>query len=185
MTSEEAAMAVIDALEALHIPYMVGESLSSNYYGAARSTNDADFVVQLEVELLSSVMNQLGPAFRLDPQMSFETVTMTRRHILNVASIPFRIELFHLSDDPHDQERFQRRRRVKLLDRESNLPTAEDVIITKVRWAKSNRSKDADDVQAVLAVQGDNIDWPYVYGWCDQHGTRALLDEIRSSIPPL
>jgi hypothetical protein len=185
MTSEEAAMAVIDALEALYIPYMVVGSLSSNYYGIARSTKDADFVVQLEVESLPALMNHLGPAFRLDPQMSFETVTMTRRHILDVASIPFRIELFHLSDDPHDQERFRRRRRVKLLDRESSLPTAEDVIITKLRWAKSKRSKDADDVQAVLAVQGNNIDWPYVYGWCDQHGTRALLDEIRSSIPPL
>jgi len=32
-------------------------------------------------------------------------------------------------------------------------------------------------------VQDRNIDWSYVYGWCDQHGTRDLLDEIRSSIP--
>lgn len=186
MTSEEATMAVVDALEALHIPYMVVGSLSSNYYGIARSTKDADFVVQLEVESLSSLVNHLGPAFRLDPQMTFETITMTRRHVLNVASIPFRIELFHLSDDPHDQERFQRRRRVKLLDREVNLPTAEDVIITKMHWASiAKRSKDKDDVRDVLAVQGSNIDWPYVYGWCDQHGTRALLEEIRSSIPPL
>ncbi len=185
MMSEEAVMAVIDALEALHIPYMLVGSLSSNYYGITRSTKDADFVVQFEVESLSSFMNHLGPAFRLDPQMTFETVTMTRRHIVNVASIPFQIELFHLSDDPHDQERFQRRRRVKLLDRESNLPTAEDVIITKLRWARSKRSKDIDDVRAVLAVQGTNLDWPYIYRWCDQHGTRALLDEIRSSIPPL
>jgi hypothetical protein len=185
MTSEEAAMAVVDALEALHVPYMVVGSLSSNYYGIARSTKDADFLVQLEVELLSSLVNHLGPAFRLDPQMTFETITMTRRHVLNVASIPFKIEFFHLSDDPHDQERFQRRKRVKLRDRESWLPTAEDVIITKLRWAMSKRSKDADDVQAVLAVQGENLDWPYVYGWCDQHGTRALLDEIRRSIPPL
>jgi hypothetical protein len=73
-----------------------------------------------------------------------------------------------------------------LLDREINLPTVEDVIITKLRWVSIlKRSKDKDDVRAVLAVQGDNIDWPYVYSWCDQHGTRALLDEIRSSIPPL
>ena len=34
--------------------------------------------------------------------------------------------------------------------------------------------------EAALAV----IDWPYVYDWSDRHGTRALLDEIRSSIPP-
>jgi hypothetical protein len=186
MTSEEATLAVIDALETLHIPYMLVGSFSSNYYGIGRSTKDADFVIQLDLEMLSSLATHLGPSFRLDPQMTFETITMTRRHILNVVGIPFLIELFHLSDDPHDQERFQRRRRVKVLEREVYLPAVEDVIITKTRWAlMTKRSKDTDDVRAILAVQGPNIDWPYVYGWCDQHGTRALLDEIRSSIPPL
>jgi hypothetical protein len=165
---------------------MLVGSFSSNYYGIGRSTKDADFVIQLDLETLSSLVNHLGPNFRLDPQMTFETITMTRRHIVNVVGIPFLIEFFHLSDDPHDQERFQRRRRVKVLDREVYLPTVEDVIITKTRWAlMTKRSKDADDVRSILAVQGPKIDWPYVYGWCDQHGTRALLDEIRSSIPPL
>jgi hypothetical protein len=127
-----------------------------------------------------------GSAFQLDPQMTFGTATLTRRHVMNVIGIPFKVEFFHLSDDPHDRERFQRRRREKLLDREINLPTVEDLIFTKLRWATIlKRSKDTDDVRAVLAVKGPDLDWPYVYGWCDQHGTRALLDEIRSSIPPL
>lgn len=186
-TEQEATLAVIDALETLGIPYMLVGSLSSNVYGIPRSTHDADFVIECAAELLPRMAAHLGPAYRLDPQMTFETATMTGRHILNVVGIPFKIELFHLSDDLHDRERFKRRRRQKLLDREINLPTREDVIITKLRWALIlKRSKDLDDVKAVLAVQGPkNIDWHYVYGWCDQHGTRALLDEIRSSIPPL
>lgn len=186
MTSEEAAMAVVDALEALQIPYMMVGSFSSNYYGIGRSTKDADFVVQLEPASLAPIMNHLGPAFRLDPQMTFESITLTRRYVVHVVGIPFKIELFLLSDDPHDQERFRRRIRVKLLDREANLPTAEDVIVTKTRWAfLSKRSKDADDVRAVIAVQASGIDWPYIYAWCDQHGSRAVLDEIRNSIPPI
>jgi hypothetical protein len=40
-------------------------------------------------------------------------------------------------------------------------------------------------VRNVIAVQGEAIDWDYVYSWCDRHGTRALLDEIRASIPPI
>jgi hypothetical protein len=185
-TGNEATLAVIDALETLGIPYMLVGSLSSNVYGIPRSTHDADFVIECAPELLPRLAAHLGPAYRLDPQMAFETATLTRRHVLNIVGIPFKIELFHLSDDPHDQERFKRRRRQKLLDREINLPTVEDVIVTKLRWfSMLKRSKDIDDVRAVLAVQGANIDWPYVYGWCDQHGTRSLLDEIRSSIPPL
>jgi hypothetical protein len=62
----------------------------------------------------------------------------------------------------------------------------EDVIITKLRWIQGGRrSKDWDDVRNVIAVQRDRIDWAYVYSWSDQHDTRAVLDEIRLSIPPL
>jgi hypothetical protein len=34
-------------------------------------------------------------------------------------------------------------------------------------------------------VKGADIDWGYVRQWCATHGTLALLDEIRASIPPL
>src|SRR5262249_25154484 len=135
MTSEEAALAVIDALETLHVPYMVVGSFSSNYYGIGRSTKDVDFLIQFDSESLVRLADHLGTAFRLDPRMTFETTTMTRRHVLKVVAISFTIELFHLSDDPHDQERFRRRQRVKTMGREVNMPTAEDVIITKLRWA--------------------------------------------------
>jgi hypothetical protein len=185
MTGEEATLAVIDALEGLAIPYMVVGSFSTNVYGIPRSTHDADFVIHLASRPAREIAERLGPEFRLDPQMSFETVTMTRRHILEVVGIPFKIELFHLSDDPHDQERFRRRVQVSLFGRQVMLPTVEDVIVTKLRWALGQRSKDRDDVRDVIAVQGDRIDWDYVYAWCDRHGTRAVLEEIRSSIPPI
>lgn len=68
----------------------------------------------------------------------------------------------------------------------SFFPPPKDVIITKLRWATSaQRGKDRDDVRDCIAVQGDNIDWPYVHCWCDRHGTRDLLEEIRRSIPPI
>ena len=186
MTSDEATVKVIDALQSLGISYILVGSLSSNYYGVARATKDAYLVVQLGSESVRRLADHLGPPFVLDPQMSFETITMTTRHILTLVEIPFTIELFHLSEDAHDQERFRRRRQVSMNDRHVSLPTAEDVIITKLRWClRSPRSKDWDDVRNVIAVQGEAIDWEYVYSWCDRHGTRAILDEIRASIPPM
>jgi hypothetical protein len=183
---EEAFLAVVDALEGLAVPYMVVGSISSSYYGIPRSTKDADFVLELGSQSISAVAGRLGQQFRLDPQMSFETTTMSLRYVADVVGTPFRIEFFLLLDDPHDQERFRRRRRFALLDREVWLPTAEDVIVTKLQWAQLNgRSKDRDDARDVIAVQGERIDWEYVYKWCDQHGTRALLDEVRRSIPPI
>lgn len=186
MTSEEALLAVIDALETAGVPYMVVGSFSSNYYSFARGTKDADIVVELKGLPLSTICKQLGPEFQLDPQMRFETVTGTVCSVLRAPDPDFIIELFRLSGDAHDQERFQRRRRVRLYGRETWLPTVEDVIVQKLRWIlHGGRPKDREDVRNVLAVQGAQVDWHYVHRWCDEHGTRELLDEIRRSIPPI
>jgi len=186
VTSDEAVSAVIDALNAGPIPHMLVGSLATNLYGEPRSTKDADFVIQHAGQSLMDLVGKLGPAFRFDPQQSFETVTGTLRYVLKLADIPFSVELFLLSSDTHDQERFARRQPTLLGDRKTFVATLEDTIVTKLRWClRGNRGKDKDDVRNVLAVQGDGIDWPYVYAWCDRHGTRALLDEIRRSIPPL
>jgi hypothetical protein len=50
---------------------------------------------------------------------------------------------------------------------------------------RADRNKDRDDIHAVISVSRELIDWPYVHRWCDEHGTRALLDEIRATIPPI
>lgn len=30
-----------------------------------------------------------------------------------------------------------------------------------------------------------DFDWPYIEGWCERHGTRALLEQIRRTVPKL
>ena len=65
------------------------------------------------------------------------------------------------------------------------MPTAEDVVVMKMRWALSlNRPKDADDARGVIAVQGERLDWDYIRRWCDDHGTRELLEQVRASAMP-
>lgn len=107
---------------------------------------------------------------------------MTGRNEVTVRDSAFTIEFFHLSRDGHDKERFRRRVPAIILGRDAFVPTAEDVVITKLRWA---RPKDREDVRNVIAVQKDSIDWDYVHRWTDEHGTTALLEEIRRSIPPI
>jgi hypothetical protein len=181
--SREAVLSTIDVLDAAAVPYMLVGSFSSNAYGVARSTQGADFVIQLGSTPISAIVSQLGKDFLLNPQMSFETITATTRLELRHVRSGFKIELFLLSEDPHDQERFCRRRKATALGRTIWLPTPEDVIVTKLRWSLAGkRAKDVDDVRNVIAVQAERIDWDYVHRWCDVHGTRELLEQIRRSL---
>lgn len=82
--------------------------------------------------------------------------------------------MFLLSSDVNDQERFRRRRCVGIAGRQTFVPTAEDVVITKLRWSRQGRRpKDISDATNVIAAQTGTLDWPYIERWCDLHGTRA------------
>ena len=136
MTADEAVVAVLDALEAARIPYMIVGSLAANFHGIPRSTRDADFVIEAVPGSLQRLGEALPAGLILDRQGAFEPVTGTTRYMIDMLSSPFVCELFVRSDDPHDQERFSRRLRVRVLDRTAFVATAEDTIVTKLRWAE-------------------------------------------------
>ena len=183
MKSDASVLTIIEVINRLALPYMVTGSLASNTYGIERATKDADFVLQSAEDSISRLSKALEPPLQMDPQATFETITGTTRFIIR-AGKSFKIEIFILSDDPHDQERFRRRKKGMVENQPVWLPTAEDVIITKLRWSKQGkRTKDTDDVRNVIAVQDNLLDWDYIHRWCDQHGTRDLLEQIRRDLP--
>ena len=180
MTDQEIVFATIRALDAAGVEYMVVGSLSSNAYGFPRATQDADLVMKVDAASVSSLAKQLPEPLRLDPQMSFETVTGTNRFVVNAKRSHYKVELFLLSDDPHDRERFRRRVRGEAFGQSVWLPTPEDVIISKLRWSKhGKRSKDVEDIKGVLLVQRGKLDDAYLNRWCEVHETRDLLESIR------
>lgn len=181
MSLRQGVARVITVLNDLSIPYMVVGSFSTNFYGIPRSTQDADFVAELAPDDFLRLAGRLGDDFRPDPQMGFETVTGTSRYLL-LGPRSFVFEFFLLSEDLHDRARFARRRKVVLEGCETWIPTAEDAIVTKLRWAgHAGREKDLEDVRNVIRVRGAQLDWPYVEQWCQQHGTLSLLEKVRAA----
>jgi hypothetical protein len=116
---------IVEALDACGIPYLLSGSFASNFYGIPRSTKDADFVIQSK-GVGSEFEKKLGNDFLLDPQLTFETVIGTYKQLVRHAKRNFRIEIFLLSDDPQDRERFARRKQEDLFGRKVWLLSAED-----------------------------------------------------------
>jgi hypothetical protein len=126
----------------------------------------------------------LGDLVAFEQQAQFDTITWGRRWVgLSKSVPPFTVELFELQNDPFCISEFSRRSRkfVPLLNRALWLPTAEDVVVQKIRWG---RSKDLDDARDVLAVQGpETLDMDYIGKWCSIHGTNGRLETILASLP--
>jgi hypothetical protein len=181
MKGNEAVVVVVGALEKLSIDYMITGSFASNVYGVPRSTKDADFIVEAPPEQMDRLLDGLQPPLRSDPQMLFETVTSSRRWLVRMERSAFVIELFLLNSHAFDRSRFDRRQRLEVLPgAKAWLPTAEDVIVQKLRWsALAKRPKDFKDACDVMAVQAGNLDWPYIERWCEELGASAVLAEAR------
>jgi hypothetical protein len=173
---------VIAALSRSGVPHVVVGSFARNFHSFPRSTKDADIVLAVDAAGLNRFEAELGREFSLDAQTTFKTNTGTFRHTLIHRETEFKTELFLLSRDAYDQERFARRLAINFNGQASFVLTAEDVIITKLRWF---RPKDVQDIQDVIAVKNPALDWNYIQRWTIIHGTRAKLDELRAGIPTI
>ncbi len=175
MDSLDGALHAMRMLNELGLAYMIVGSMSSNLYMVPRSTKDADIVIESD-DLLSELRRKLEPEFRMDPQIGFETKLMTTKYLFHQPTTAFTLEVFLLSDDPHDRERFGRRQSIDVMGVRAFAPTAEDVIIQKIRWG---RTKDRADVVSIFqTTDKQSLDWAYLHGWAERHGTRALLDQL-------
>ncbi len=185
MTIEELANSAIDLCERLDTEYMVTGALAFNFYGIPRSTKDVDLVIDVSnPSAMSSIIKGLEPAISFGGQIQFDTITWGKRHIGRpVGTTALSIELFELFDDPFVMSQFKRRVQIPSvqLNRIMHIPTAEDIVVQKLRWA---RPKDLEDARDVLAVQDPaRLDMAYVEKWCAEHGTLERLKGILESLP--
>ncbi len=177
----DAVSILLDIFNKYEVPYMIVGSYSSNAYGESRATKDADIVAEFSVLDQINLEELLPPAFVVEEQMSFETISGTMRRILHIPEIPFEIEIFDLTSDEFDQTRFHRKVKSTLMDRLVYLPTPEDVVIQKLRWANTpNREKDFLDARAIIEVRGDRLDWEYIQSWCDKLDLEDILARLRA-----
>lgn len=187
MKLELLAARVVEAAEGAGASFMIVGALAAGTYGVARSTRDVDMLVAVhEGGGLNGIISGLHPLVTFDAQVVFDTLTWGRRHVgVSNSQPPYKVELFELFDDPFVQSEFSRRLRmfVPILNITTWLPTAEDVIVQKLRWG---RNKDLDDARDVLAVQGpETLDMAYIEKWCAAHGTLERLQRALAEIPPL
>ena len=116
VTPNDIVLKFAAALDRADIPFMIVGSFSSNVYGIERKhPRRWTFVVQMQAESLGKLTAQLETEFKLDPQISFESiVSMGHFYVIRHLHPLFKIELFVSGDDPLAVEQFKRRRMATL-----------------------------------------------------------------------
>lgn len=181
----ELARLSINACEVENIDYMLTGAFATSCYGVPRSTKDVDLVISVHAShQIEGVISRLDDVVVFSNQVQFDTITWGKRHVACTRTSPYlKVELFELFDDPFVKKQFERRVKmvVPQLEIDAYLPTPEDVIVQKLRWA---RSKDLTDAIDVLAVQGPaHLDMNYIQHWCGEHGCSERLEDALAKIP--
>lgn len=179
MNIETLAVMVVDACEEAGAEHMLTGAFAYGAYAIPRSTKDVDVVVAVQSpQTIGSIIEILADRVEFGGQVQFDTLTWGRRHVGRaIGQTHYQVELFELFDDPFVMAQFERRRQLRSpqLGRLVWIPSPEDVVVQKLRWA---RAKDLDDALDVLAVQRpEKLDMAYIRSWCEKHDSVARLDD--------
>ena len=172
MLSEPIAVTllVIEALEALDVPYLIGGSLASAVHGVARATADTDLVADLRLEHAEPLAQAMIDAFYVDAESIRDAVR--RRSSFNVIHLEtmFKVDVFVRKRRPFAQAQFEHRTAHVIAtdpERTAYIASPEDIVLSKLEWYRMGGG--VSDRQwrtcwECSRYRGNGLTWPIYAG---------------------
>ena len=177
---------LLQVLDLLEIHYLVGGSVASSLHGVWRATGDIDIVALVRSEHIEPLVEELHREFYADAGQIRTAIDAGRPFNLIHLPTSYKFDIFPLTADRYQQVQFGRRRfeQAKVFGTEAiefAVTTAEDVILSKLRWYRlggERSDQQWNDVLGVIAVQGDRLDLGYLREWAQYLNVNDLLDRV-------
>jgi sugar/nucleoside kinase (ribokinase family) len=173
---------VIGCFEKLGVAYYIGGSVASSAYGIARATMDVDLVADIKTDQVNLLVKALETSYYIDAETIRKAIHRSTSFNLIHLETMIKIDVFIVKDQPYDSESLTRRC-ADTLDEESSrefyLSSAEDIILSKLRWYQGGggvSEQQWKDVLGVLKVQADKLDLKYLKYWASRLNLSALLN---------
>ena len=167
MTAGEVFRRLTSALDRAGIPYMLSGSFASSFYGASRSTQDIDLVIDATPVQLELLVRQL-PAEQYYVDLPAALEAHRQRSLFNVIDLAtgWKIDLIIRKARAFSEEEFGRRRQVALQEIPIFVASPEDVVISKLEWARLSQSqRQIEDAAAILRLRWESLDREYMKKW--------------------
>jgi len=171
---------VAASLEAAGIAYMVSGSTAMNYYAQPRMTRDIDMVVELRAADAGRVHAMFEADFYCDADTIRDAIGCQGLFNLIHTATVIKIDVIVRKDTAYRCMEFSRRRAVMVEGTQLWIVAAEDLLLSKLYWAKDTHSElQLGDVRNMIASVSD-LDWAYVERWANELGVSGLLNEVRA-----
>jgi hypothetical protein len=164
---------VVGRLDRAAIPYMLTGSIALSYYAQPRMTRDIDLVVELAGRDAKSVEALFTPGYYVsDVDIDRALTDAGMFNVLHLDKL-VKVDLIVRKDAPYRRHEFTRRQRVPMPGFAAWIVSREDLILSKLAWAKDSGSEmQLRDVRALLA--GD-VNRKYLERWAPELSVMELL----------
>ncbi len=174
----EVLKVVTQRLAGADIPYMVTGSIAANFYAVPRMTRDIDIVVELSEQDVDPVVGIFEGDFYIEREMVQRAIREKGMFNIIHTAYVIKIDFVVRKDSDYRREEFSRRRPVSVEGNEFFIVAPEDLILSKLEWAKDTHSEvQLADVRNLLAcVEG--LDRSYLAQWASRLGIESFYREI-------
>lgn len=170
-------------LESAGIAYMLTGSMAMMHYAKPRFTADIDVVIELNSEQALEIPKLFEPDYYVPYGHVGQAVLRKSMFNLIHQESLFKVDCIVKKDTEFQKAAFENRKRVDYAGFEIHIITKEDLIISKLLWAKDSHSEfQLKDVGNLLK---SNYDRDYVKDWTIKLGIQSLLEECLESLSKL
>lgn len=157
------------------IPYMLTGSLAMNYYSQPRMTRDIDFVIEAQAKDVDMIVSIFEADYYIDRNAVARALALQRSFNIIHNEAFIKVDCIIRRGSDYRQLEFERRREVTIQGFKVWLVSKEDLIISKLYWARDSHSElQLRDVKNLLA---SGYDVEYLERWTQKLELTTLLKE--------
>ncbi len=174
----EVLQIVHQRLALANIPYMVTGSMAMNFYAKPRMTRDIDLVVEFSASDLDRLIQLFQDDFYIEREMIHQAlIQQTMFNIIHMPTV-IKVDCVIRKDTPYRREEFARRQTVTIEGHPLHIVSPEDLILSKLEWAKDTRSEtQLADIRNLLTM-ASGLNHAYLEKWASTLGVTQLLQEM-------
>ncbi|MBL8022657.1 MAG: hypothetical protein JNK54_00040 [Elusimicrobia bacterium] len=152
-------------LEDLGIPYMLTGSFAANIYTVPRMTRDIDLVIELDASHVLPFAQEFEREFYCDGEMIHAAVRQKSLFNLIHNRSMLKIDFIIRKDADYRKTEFSRRRSIDIGSEKLWIVSPEDLILSKLIWAKDSLSElQLRDIRNLL-LGVPHLDQTYLEQW--------------------